>query len=246
MDIGRTWLKFTSHSLLLLQRNKGFFFFFNPKNRKPSYLCGVKHETGSLFEKQHLMFPFFSTQTTGHFCITHPGTRAVGFCHVRSCWQLTNCCVKGDAYPHKIPEPAKERKGLCLKAGEYICLDSLLLSCGRNLFQDKVSLSIPKQSIIWYSAQTPPHPPLICSCICTPNHQPPALPKPQQISSQFYITGVQPINNNWKCDIWLKHKTPTNVTAKTYKQSISYWLIDLPGFILSNQNEDDKINHRLA
>lgn len=61
IDIGRTWLKFVSHSLLLLQRYKGFLviffpFFFNPKNRKPSYLCGVKHETESLFEKQHLMF----------------------------------------------------------------------------------------------------------------------------------------------------------------------------------------------
>ena len=61
IDIGRTWLKFVSHSLLLLQRYKGFLviffpFFFNPKNRKPSYLCGVKHETGSLFEEQHLMF----------------------------------------------------------------------------------------------------------------------------------------------------------------------------------------------
>lgn len=88
IDIGRTWLKFISHSLLLLQGNKGFFFFFfffNPKNRKPSYLCDVKHETGSLLEKQHLMFPLFSTQTTGHFCITQSQYPCFG---ILSCQEL--------------------------------------------------------------------------------------------------------------------------------------------------------------
>ena len=30
-------------------------------------------------------------------------------------------------------------------------------------------------------------------------------PKSQQMASQFCIPGVQPINNNWKCDTWLKH-----------------------------------------
>lgn len=178
IDIGRTWLKFISHSLLLLQRNKGFFFspffflsffFFNPRNRKPSYLCGVKHETGSLFEKQHLMFPLFSTQTTGHFCITHPHTPALGFCDVRSCWQLTNCCVKGDAFLHKTPEPARERKGVSLKQWEDICLDSLLLSCSRNLFPGKVSPSPSRAS----SGAHPTLFPTLCifaATQCTSNH----------------------------------------------------------------------------
>lgn len=170
IDIGRTWLKFISHSLLLLQRNKGFFFF-NPKNRKPSYLCGVKRETGgSLFEKQHLMFPLFSNQTTGHFCITHPQSPCFG---ILSCQELLTAdkllCVE-QCLPSQIPEPTRERKGLCLKQGEDMCLDALLLSCSRSLFLGQVVLSIPKQSIICHSLQTLPKPLLICSLIYASNH----------------------------------------------------------------------------
>ena len=133
IDIGRSWLKFTSHSLLLLQRNKGCCCCcccFNLKNRKPSYLYGDKHKTGLLFDKQHLVFPLFSTQTTGHLCIMHPRYPFFG---ILSCQELTNCCVKGGAFPLNITLPARDRQGLGLKQGEDICLDSVNLPCSRNI-----------------------------------------------------------------------------------------------------------------
>lgn len=128
IDIGRTWLKFVSHSLLFTSKVQRFFSdffpFFNPKNRKPSYLCGVKHETGSLFKATSDVFLFNSDNWA--LLYYSPSPSALGFCHVRSSWQLTNCWVKV-VLPHKIPDPAIRREKTSVsKYREAICLDSLL------------------------------------------------------------------------------------------------------------------------
>jgi hypothetical protein len=111
IDIGRTWLKFISHSLLLLQRNKGFISFssshhfsFAPppsptQNRKSSHLCGGKHETGSLFEKQHLMSPLFSKpKTPGHFCWMQP---SFGILLCQALLTADKLLCEGDSWPYE-------------------------------------------------------------------------------------------------------------------------------------------------
>lgn len=144
IDIGRSWLKFISHSLLLLQRNKGFFF--NPKNRKPSYLCGVKHETGSLFEKQHLMFPLFNPNSWAflYHAVPVPLLWDSVMSGAADRWQIAVGRVVLTLT--KFLSLQWGEKSLCVKEGASICLDSLLLSYGRDLFQGKVGLSIPSRA----------------------------------------------------------------------------------------------------
>ena len=158
-------------------------------------------------------FPLFSTQTTGHFCITQPQSLC---CGILSCQELLTAdklLCEGQCFPSQNSWPCnQEREDPRLKQGEDICSDSLPFSGSRNLVPGMVVGSIPKLGILWDSAPThpsQPSPPLqIINCW--------HCPKSQQTVSQFCIPAVQPINNNWKCDIWLTHKTTTSVTAKAF------------------------------
>lgn len=169
IDISRTWLKFISHSLFFKGTKIFLLFFLILRTENQVIFVVLSMKLGLCLKVTSDVSSLFNSNNWALLYYASPVPLLWDFCHVRSCWQLTNCCVKGDAYSHKIPQAAKERKGLCIKQGEYICLDSLLLSCIRNLFQGKVALSIPKQSITWYSPQTPPDL-LICSRICASNH----------------------------------------------------------------------------
>ena len=101
-----------------------------------------------------------------------PSLSALGFCHVRSCWQLTNCCVKGNASPHKIPDPAIRREKTSVSNRERIFAEIL---CFFQVTQIYFRVQWCSPSPSWASSGT--HPPhtlpnllLLYSCLCASNH----------------------------------------------------------------------------
>ena len=215
IDIGRTWLKFISHSLLLLQRYKGFlvgFFpppsFFNPENRKPSYLCGVKHETGSLFEKQHLMFSsLFNSDNWALLYYAAPVSLPWDFVMsgAADSWQTAMWRAMLPLTKF-LTLQSGERRPLSQTGRGYLLRFSAFFRWHKSTSRYGGALH-PQAG---HPLELTPHTPFPTFCSSTAAYVLQIIncrhcPKSQQMASQFCIPGVQPINNNWKCDTWLKH-----------------------------------------
>ena len=170
IDIGRTWLKFISHSLLSLQRYKGFlvgffffpFFFLILRTENQVIFVVLSMKLGLCLKSNIWCFPLFSTQTTGHFCITQPQSLC---CGILSCQELLTAdklLCEGQCFPSQNSWPCnQERENPRLKQREDICSDSLPFSSSRNLLPGMVVGSIPKLGILWDSAPTHPSQPLL-------------------------------------------------------------------------------------
>lgn len=165
IDIGRTWLKFVSHSLLLLQRYKGFLvgsppFFLILRTENQVIFVVLSMKLGLCLKSSIWCFPLFSTQTTGHFCITQPQSLCFGILSCQELLTADKLLCEGQCFPSQNSWPCnQEREDLCLKQGEDICWDSLLFSGNPNLLPGTVVLSIPKLGILWNSPPTHPSQP---------------------------------------------------------------------------------------
>lgn len=169
-----------------------------------------------------------SFQSRKHLGTSAGCSPALGFCCVRHCWQLTNYCVRGIL---GLMSPSGKEKA----SAPFFHQESISGYHGSSPPQAVPLVSAP--ALCWAADLYAPriHHCSLCQSLT-------------KFPANFSIAGVQPINNHWKCDLWVKHKNPTNTMAKSLKAIrvlCTDWLTHT-GLKLSIQNEDNKINYCLG